>query len=327
VIETPYVPEATAPLWLRFLDDVFCGRQDVVDYVQRAVGYTLTGSTQEQCFFLLHGAGANGKSTFVGVLTALLGEYATKLDQEAVLAADRNRGRGATPELVVLEGRRLAYVDEMEESRQLDEARVKALTGSERTTGRALYENMREWTNTAKLWLDLNHLPAFKGVDAGIERRPRVIPFDRKFEDHEQDKHLPQRLLTELPGVLAWAVEGCRRWRERGLDAPEAVSLATRRYRDENNHLPAFMEEHYVKRAGAQVQVSALKQEYQGWCALRDEQPLDYQRKLVPFLEQVWKLTRKRVHGGRFVWVDLAPRFDARLEAAIAALPGQSSGG
>ena len=88
----------------------------------------------------------------------------------------------------------------------------------------------------------------------------------------------------------------------------EVVSLATRRYRDENNHLPAFMEDLYVKRPGASVAVGALKQEYRGWCAGRDESPLDYQRKVVPFLEQAWKLTRKRVHGGSFVWTGLAQR-------------------
>jgi putative DNA primase/helicase len=307
----PYEPEATAPLWRRFLDEVFCGRQDVIDYVQRAVGYTVTGSIEEQCFFLLHGAGANGKSTFVAVITALFADYATKLDQEAILASDRNRGRGPTPELVTLIGRRLAYVDEMEESRQLDEARVKALTGSERATGRALYQNMREWTNTAKLWLDLNHLPAFRGVDAGIERRPRVIPFDRRFEEHEQDKQLVQKLLAELPGILAWVIEGCRQWHKRGLDAPDVVSIATRRYRDDNNHLPIFMEEHYVKRAGAELQVGVLKEEYERWCGQRDEEALNYQRKVVPFLEQVWKLTRKRVHGGRFAWVGLTRAAEA----------------
>jgi putative DNA primase/helicase len=223
----------------------------------------------------------------------------------------------------------------MEDSRQLDEARVKALTGSERGTGRALYEGMREWTNTAKLWLDLNHLPAFKGVDDGISRRPRVIPFDNRFYRADElasapagakvvDLTLADRLKAELPGILAWAVEGCRRWRERGLDGPEAVSLATRRYRDDNNHLPAFMEEHYLKRAGARVLVSALKADYQGWCALRDEHPLDYQRKVVPFLEQVWKLAKKRVHGGSYAWVGIASKAEiARGEAALAQLLGQ----
>ena len=214
------------------------------------------------------------RGDFVAALTALLGEYATKLDQEAVLAADKNRGRGATPELVVLIGRRFVYVDELEEGRQLDEARVKALTGSERATGRALYQNMREWRNTAKLWMDLNHLPAFKGVDFGIERRPRVIAFDRRFEEHEQDKQMPEKLVAELPGILAWAVEGCKAWRQRGLDPPEAVSLATRRYRDENNHLPAFFEDQYVAAAGARVTASDVQRDYP--LAAAGGKPADY---------------------------------------------------
>jgi putative DNA primase/helicase len=210
LIPVAYEPSAQAPLWDRFLRDVFLGKQDVIDYVQRAAGYTLTGSIEEQCLFFLHGAGANGKSTFVAVLTALLGEYASKLEQEAILASDKNRGRGATPELMVLVGRRFAYVDELEEDRGLDEARVKALTGAEHSTGRGLYEGMCEWTNTAKVWLDLNHLPSFKGVDLGIERRLRVIPFDRQFTEQEQDKKMAEKLKAELTGILAWAVEGCR---------------------------------------------------------------------------------------------------------------------
>src|SRR5207244_1141749 len=134
-------------------------------------------------------------------LRALLGEYAAKLDQEAILTPDRKQ-RGATPEMMVLVGKRLVYVDELDEGRQLDEARVKALTGSERSTGRGVYEGQQEWTNTAKVWLDLNHLPAFKGVDHGIERRPRVIPFDRRIEEHEQDKGHGDKSSAELPGVV-----------------------------------------------------------------------------------------------------------------------------
>lgn len=171
--------------------------------------------------------------------------------------------------------------------------------------------------------MDLNHLPTFKGIDFGIERRPRVIPFDRRFEDHEQDKRMAEKLLTELSGILAWVVEGCQRWRKRGLDPPEAVSLATRRYRDENNHLPAFVEDQYVKREGTQVTVQALKQDYAGWCLEQGEAALDYQRKVVPFLEQVWKLTRGHTKAG-WVWLGIAQhrdveRFDAALAEMLAA--------
>jgi len=286
IVDVRYEPDAEAPCWQAFLQEVFCKQQDVIDYVQRAVGYTLTGSIEEQCFFLLHGSGANGKSTFVEAIVNVLGEYATKVDQEALLSPDRKQ-RGATPELVVLIAKRLAYVNELEDGRQLDEARIKAMTGSERATGRALYAGMQEWQNTAKLWFDLNHLPAFKGVDHGIERRPRVIPFDRKFAEHEQDKRMKERLLAERPGILAWAVAGARAWRERGLDAPEAVSIATRQYVEENNHLPAFVRENYVVSPHGMVMVADLQRDYAGFCESRGEPPLDYQRKVVPYLKRI----------------------------------------
>ncbi len=311
IITTPYEPDAKAPAWLRFLDEVFLGKAEVIEYVQRCVGYTLTGSIEEQCLFFLHGSGANGKSTFVAVLTALLGEYATKLDQEAVLTPDRKQ-RGATPELVVLVGKRFAYVDELEEGRQLDEARVKALTGSERGTGRALYKDQREWTNTAKLWLDLNHLPDFKGIDLGIERRLRVIPFDRRFEEQEQDRRMVEKLKVELPGILAWAVQGCRTWRALGLEhRPAAVELATRRYRDENNHLPVFVDEYYELRAGAAVSVADLQRDYAAFCSERGEPQLDYQRKVVRYLRDGLKLSLNRTNKTR-TWSGLRPRTAAQ---------------
>jgi putative DNA primase/helicase len=305
-IAVVYDASAPAPIWRAFLNDVFQGKQDVVDFVQLAVGYSLTGSIEEQCLFFLHGAGANGKSTFISTLTALLGEYAVKLDQEAILASDRNRGRGATPELVVLASRRLAYVDELEEGRSLDEARIKALTGADRSTGRGLYEGMCEWRNTAKLWMDLNHLPNFKGIDLGIERRLRVIPFDRQFAESEQDKHMAERLRAELPGILAWAVEGCRKWREQGLQAPETVNLATRQYRDDQNHLPAFVNECYELKAGGTVSGAALVSEYVDFCHRRGEPQVGI-RKVAQYLRHVRKLENRHVKAGS-VWVGLAAR-------------------
>ena len=306
VIPVVYDASAPAPIWRAFLHGVFQGKQDVIDYVQRAVGYSLTGSIGEQCLFFLHGAGANGKSTFVSTLTALLGEYAVKLDQEAILAEGRNRGRGATPELVVLAARRFAYVDELEEGRALDEARVKALTGAERSTGRGLYEGMREWPNTAKIWMDLNHLPRFKGVDLGIERRLRVIPFDRQFAESEQDKQMAKKLRPELPGILAWAVEGCRGWRKQGLQAPETVNIATRQYLDDQNHLPAFVDEYYESKVGGTVAGGVLLSEYAGFCHQRGE-PQVSSRKVAQYLRDVLKLKYLHTKKGS-VWVGLASR-------------------
>jgi putative DNA primase/helicase len=289
LVDVPYVPGTPAPHWQDFLQEVFCGKRDLIEYVQRVVGYTLTGSIKEQYFFLLYGIGANGKSTFIEVIVSVLGDYAAKVDQEALLSPDRKQ-RGDTPELMVLVGKRLAYVNELEDGRLLDEARIKAMTGSQISTGRALYQTkMQEWQNTAKLWFDLNHLPTFKGLDYGIERRPRVIPFDRTFAEHQQDKNMKDKLHGERVGILAWAVEGARAWRDRGqrgLDAPESVSKATGRYVEANNHLPAFVREEYVMSPGSEVSSSDVQRDYAGFCERRGEKPLDYQGKVVPYLRQ-----------------------------------------
>ncbi len=306
LIDIPYDPDAPAPRWGEFLKEVFEDKQDVIDYVQRAVGYSLVGSIEEQCFFLLLGSGANGKSTFVDALSALLGDYGVKVGQEALLTAERNKGRSATPEVMVLQGKRFAYVNEMDEGRQLDEARIKAMTGSKEETGRQLYKGMEIWKNTHKLWFDLNHLPTFKGIDEGISRRPRVIPFNRKFELSEQDKTLPETLKAELPGILAWAVEGCRQWRAQGLNPPEAVLQATRQYIESQNHLPTFMAETYVRQKGSFVLTGAVTEAYQRWCRANDAEPVT-SKKLASFLTNSYGLKpQRREHNTIRVWVGIA---------------------
>jgi putative DNA primase/helicase len=226
LVDVPYEPTAQAPTWRRFLDDVFLGKSEVIEFVQRCVGYTLTGLITEQVVFFLHGAGQNGKSTFVEVLDGLLADYATNAGKETFLASQRNEGRGPEPELMRLAGKRFAYVDEVDEGRAIDEGRIKALTGGETTTARDLYKTTETFRNTAKVWFDLNTLPDFKGVDYGIERRLVVIPFDWKVPDAQKVGGMAALLKGELPGILTWAVEGCRLWRQSGLaNRPAAVAL------------------------------------------------------------------------------------------------------
>jgi putative DNA primase/helicase len=317
LVNVPYDAGAVAPTWRKFLADVFRGKPEVIEYVQRCVGYTLTGAINEQVVFFLHGAGANGKSTFVGVLDALLGDYAVNAGKETFLASSRNEGRGPEPELMRLAGKRFAYVDEIDEGRSLDEGRIKALTGGESTTARDLYKTTETFRNTTKIWFDLNTLPDFKGVDYGIERRLIVIPFDRKFSDEEKDETMLDKLKAELPGILAWAVEGCKAWRARALsvDKPVAVELATRRYRDEQNHLPAFVEEFYTLVLGDMVAVSTLQQDYASFCTTRGEPQLSYQHKLRPYLRDVLKLEITHTRKGSVI-SGLAPRPNQQAAAA-----------
>jgi putative DNA primase/helicase len=247
LVDVAYEPDAKAPIWQSFLKDIFCGNPSVIGYVQRAIGYSATGSTAEQVLFFEHGAGDNGKSTFIEAVAGVLGEdYALPVDKETVLHADKNKGRGAAPELMKLRGKRLGYISENDADRVLDEGRIKALTGSAKTTARDLYRSQDVFVNVTKIWFDLNTLPKFNGVDDGIARRPKVIPFDFRVPPERKDRQLPAKLQGEAPGILAWIVAGAVAWNRDGLQAPQEVEYATREYVDEQNHLPAFVRDCYT---------------------------------------------------------------------------------
>jgi putative DNA primase/helicase len=310
LVDVPYDPESKAPTWEAFLNEVFMGKACVIEYVQRAIGYSVTGSTVEQCLFYEHGGGDNGKSTFIEAIGGVVGEdYMIPVDKEAVLHSDKNKGRGAAPEMIQLRGKRLGYISENNDDRMLDEGRVKMLTGSEKSNPRDLYKGNVALKNTVKLWFDLNALPRFTGVDEGISRRQRVIPFDWRVPPEKKDRKLPSKLRAEAPGILAWIVAGAVAWNQQGLVAPPEVEYATREYVDEQNHLPAFVEEHYmiVPSGEGMVASAALQQDYAGFCHARGEMPLDYQRKVVKYLRDVLKLKLiKTKHGN--VWTGITPR-------------------
>jgi putative DNA primase/helicase len=299
LVDVVFDPEAKAAVWEAFLKDIFLGNQRVIGYVQRAIGYSATGSTAEQALFFEHGAGDNGKSTFIEAVTGVLGEdYTTPVDKEAVLAADKNKGRGAAPELMQLRGKRLGYISENDADRVLDEGRIKALTGSAKTTARDLYRSQDVFVNVTKIWFDLNTLPKFTGVDDGIARRPKVIPFDWRVPAEQKDKKLPEKLRAEAPGILAWIVAGAVAWHQQGLAAPPEVEYATREYVDDQNHLPAFFRDTFEQSKDGLVTGADLQREYAGWCASHGETPYDYQRKVVPFLRTVMKVrVVKTKHG------------------------------
>jgi putative DNA primase/helicase len=311
VVQVEYHADAKAPTWEKFLNDIFLGKLDVIAYVQRAIGYSVTGSNAQQELFFEHGAGDNGKSTFIEAVASVMGDdYTTPVDKEAVLAADKNKGRGATPELMRLKGKRLGYISENDADRVLDEGRIKSLTGSKKTTGRGLYEATSAFDNTIKIWFDLNTLPKFTGVDKGIERRPKVIPFDFTVPPEHKDSKLPEKLLAEAQGILAWIVAGAVAWNQQGLAVPAEVEYATREYIDEQNHLPAFFGDCYERDPHGVITGGDLQKEYAEWCRNRGEEPYDYQRKVVPFLRDRMKLRENKSKHGK-TWIGVVRKLAA----------------
>jgi putative DNA primase/helicase len=258
-----YDPEAEAPRFLRFLSEVFGGDGDLIAFVRRYAGYSLTGSTRERVFAILHGSGKNGKTTLVELLRDTLGDYATNTATETVLA---KRSEGINNDVAALKGARFVSTAEVEQDRRLAESKVKQLTGSDTVTARFLYGEPFSFKPEFKLWLSTNNRPVIRGTDDAIWDRIRLVPFEQRFDGERGDPRLPEKLREELPGVLAWMVRGCLEWQRIGLGEPEKVRAATEGYRSEMDVLAAFIEDRCVVDPKASVGATRLYQEYVSWC-------------------------------------------------------------
>ena len=228
--------------WLRFLDEVFQGAEDMIDYIQRAVGYTLTGSTREQCIFQCYGDGANGKSVFLDMLYNLLGNYACNVQIDSILAQNANAGR-ANSEIARMAGARFVRTNEPNEGARLNEGLVKQLSSGDPTTARFLYGNEFEFKPKFKIWIASNYRLTIRGTDGGIWRRMRLIPFNAKFEGSKADKNLPDKLAQEMPQILGWAVKGAIKYYKDGLTTPGKVEKANDDYRHDMDVFGRFLED------------------------------------------------------------------------------------
>jgi putative DNA primase/helicase len=264
-----YRPHAMAPTWDAFLERVLPG-EELRAFVQRAVGYSATGDTSEQCMFINHGGGANGKSTFQEALSAALGDYAMRTPTEMLLA---RRADGVPNDVARLKGARFVSASETEEGRRLAESRIKDLTGQDTITARFMKAEWFDFAPTHKLWLSTNHKPEIRGTDAAIWRRIRLVPWTVSIPPADQDKKLPEKLRSELPGILTWVVRGCLQWRREGLQAPDEVRKATGAYRVEMDVLAGFLADCCEFGTDHWEYAKDLYESYKRWCDENGERP------------------------------------------------------
>ncbi len=236
-----YDPAATCPTWHAFLDRIFAGDAAMINHIQRAVGYSISGSTDEQVFFMPYGSGANGKSTFLTALNRLLGNYAQMAAASSLLV--KRHDPGVNNDIARMAGARMIAALETEPGQQLATALIKTLTGQDPITARYLRKEFFEFMPVLKLWLATNHRPAIKDTTDSIWRRVRLLPFTVRIPDSEKDPTLPHKLKAEAAGILAWAVQGCLLWQQSGLQDPPAVLDATAAYRAEEDTFAAFLAE------------------------------------------------------------------------------------
>lgn len=258
-------PAARAPTFERFLDETMCGRADLAAYIQRCVGYFLTGDTREQCFWIWHGTGANGKSTLFNALLAFFGDEYSRKSRMETWAEQRRTAGGPSEDIAGLHGARLVVASETEQNRRLAESLIKELTGQDKVRARFLFKDSFEFVPQFKLVLVCNHKPIVDGNDPALWRRLRLVPFERIVPDAEQDKTLRERLLAELPGILNWAIAGCLEWQRNGLREPRAVLNAAEEYRKDSDIVSQFVAEECEAAANAESLTRVLYSRYRDW--------------------------------------------------------------
>lgn len=314
-----YDPAATCPAWERFLLEIMGEDAEMVAFLRRAVGYTLTGRLDEQCFFLLHGDGSNGKSVFTSILQLLLGTYGNTA-QFTTFAEQKDPSK-PRPDLARLLGARFVTAAEPSSSLRLDEGVVKQITGGDRITARFLHQNDFEFSPKFKLWLSTNILPKIRGADHGIWRRVRLIPFSVQFrikdddppEWPQADPGLKDRLVAELPGIFAWAIRGCVEWQHEGLRPPAQVLQATDAYRTESDNVLVFLQERCRLHPDYRTATTALFDAYLQWC---EGSGIDHRLTAKSFgkrLSRVPGLTTSKWGGGVRGWLGLRLLTEAEL--------------
>lgn len=285
-----FVQDAASPEWDRFLLTIMGGSKELVDFLQRAVGYSLTGKTSEQCLFFLFGTGRNGKSTFLSVIKEMLGDYGSQCSAETLMV--KSREGGANNDIARLRGSRFVSTIEAEEGKRLGESLVKQLTGGDPIVARFLFQENFEFLPQFKIWLAANHKPIVRGDDFAIWRRINLIPFTVTIPDNAVDKSLLEKLAAERSGILNWAIEGCLDWQRSGLRPPEQVREATKDYKAEMDVFGAWLEDCCKVDPFLNNPAFLLYENYRHWCAVGGIFPLGSVKFYLKLVERGFRRER-----------------------------------
>ncbi|GGD15494.1 phage/plasmid primase, P4 family [Nocardioides daphniae] len=265
-----YDPDASTEWWESFVHWAMVGRPDLIEFLQRSVGYALTGETSEQAIWLHHGGGANGKSTFVEAISGVIGDYAATADPELLTG-------GHTTGLADLHGKRFVALSEVKEGAKVDEQRFKMLSGEDKIKARFLYKDFFEFKSTATIFWAMNHLPKIGDDTYGMWRRIFAMPWDATLPREQQKKGVADwAIKTHGAGILKWAVQGAVEWYASGLVVPADVQRKTEAYKNREDTMSSFYAEHFVKEVDAKMPATDVVAAYNSWC--RSEGVTDKER-------------------------------------------------
>jgi len=266
---TTATPSGDCPTWKQFIDEVTGGDKELQSYLQRMVGYALTGSTQEHALSFLYGTGANGKSVFVNTLATILGDYATNAPMDTFMETRTDRH---PTDMAGLRGARFVAAIETEQGKRWAESKLKNLTGGDKISARFMRQDFFEFFPQFKLFVAGNHKPAIRNIDEAMKRRLHLIPFTITVPPERRDKNLQQKLLAERDGILAWAVQGCLDWQRHGrLSPPQRVVDATEEYFEAEDALGRWLDERCVREANAKSLTAELFNDWKPWAEAAGE--------------------------------------------------------
>jgi putative DNA primase/helicase len=271
-----YDPAAACPLWIQTLSEIFAGKDknQLIDYLQRAIGYTLTGLTKEEIFHLLWGDGRNGKGTIVETLRLILGSYARPATMALFLAQRNDTSKQF--EVADLAGVRMVIASEAAAGKAFDTAILKSWTGGDERKGCHKHKPFFTYKPCDKLWFQVNDKPTVASWDIAFNERCRLLPFLNSFtrEIGNLDRNRKEDLKRELPGILAWCVRGTMRYLTEGLEPPDVVVAAVDEYRQENTRVAEFLEQNFQTVAGMTFEQAEVYRRYRSWCQGQGLEPV-----------------------------------------------------
>ncbi len=295
IAHASYNPKQPTPTWDKFLQDVFCGDDELIAFIYRTLGYALTGTTKENKAFIAYGSGANGKSTLFNTVLRILGDYGKAIPAETMLQS--GYGDGHPTKLAALYGIRMGFMSETEEDKCLNERRFKAVTGSDFVSARFLYHDYFTFEVKAKIFLAVNHKPIITDTTEAMWRRIILIPFRAFFSEKQADKDMPNKLWAERDGILAKLVAGCLEWQQIGLNPPKVVREATEEYRNDMDKLAEWLKECCIYDHKAATPFANLYASYCQWCAEHDEEPISKQKFASKLNEKNFSAVTIKING------------------------------
>lgn len=303
----PYVEDATCPKFVKFLTEI-AGSEQLAGYVLRAMAYTLSGHTDEQCMFILHGTGKNGKSALFEIIRGIMGPYGAGLVASSLLQDVRGTTREPT-EIAKLQFSRYVETQETEITSRFAEGLIKSITGGESITARELYRKSFQFKPKFKMWLATNHKPDIHGTDLGIWRRIRLIPFNYEVPDSKVDTRIAARILAdEAPGILRLLIESYKTYRLRGLDEPLLITRATQEYQTEMDPVTPFVDEQCVKGEDLSCSLKQMYQHYRTFSEAEGLRPMT-QRRFTQVMDEKGYERQRTAHGIEYMGLDLKEHY------------------